>query len=464
MPTTYEPADISVSSILDDVLSFHDRFTPIVDAGVRFDLLMASNDNGNPLKHHGSVAAAMIKIVGPEERARVLARGETDPPDLRIKIDAGRWGRLTDRQRMALLAHELYHVELVTKPNSVILKRDAYDRPVIKLIPDDWTINGFVEVASWYGEDAAERRSYKGVGELLAQKTFGFVEAPEARPVANVEVLGCDARAKADRLKAMAEDEAAVTPDAFDAGPGGQTTHHDPEAEAAAIDDEPDELMERWSPEQKALMDDPNVNEHGVYLHYEGHLIEMPKSWKCGASIETARGNDGRWRAACHYAYPNGAGGGPIMVTDPGHADERSAMTAACYKLYEMFGGRGVPKAAKAVRTFWDGLLAESDPIVQKVEPETPEETAAIDELAADLEGVLKPEREPVRRCNRCNRDRNCEMGVCPYCQSPEFRLAEYFGQDEAERKGFAEKLQADESKPKPKKKPRKLKPAEARP
>jgi hypothetical protein len=157
------------------VLAAHERFRLLIDLELRFDVLLAYNDAGPALKHHGAPALATVKVVGPEERARALAKGQSEPPDVRIKIDADRWGARSFRARAAVLAHELYHVLPVTKKGKLSVERDAYGRPRLKLIPDDWSYTGFAEVAAWYGEDSAEVRSYKALGEILSQGSLSFM-------------------------------------------------------------------------------------------------------------------------------------------------------------------------------------------------------------------------------------------------------------------------------------------------
>ncbi len=162
MPTQYTLADKSDVDLMHEVISRHERFSDLRKFGVVIEVLMAWSDNDQPIKHHGAVAIASVKVVGGEERAN-------GGPDVRIKIDAKRYLALGKASREAVFAHELYHIEVQYSGGDGV-KRDPYGRPVIKTIPDDWTINGFQEVAEWYGEASIERRSYQAVGGLLEQR------------------------------------------------------------------------------------------------------------------------------------------------------------------------------------------------------------------------------------------------------------------------------------------------------
>lgn len=104
-------------------------------------------------------------------------------------IDGAKYERRNERQRHAILCHELYHIAIKThaeiehdlngdprrvqKPDL-----DPYERPVVKLIPDDWSVTGFRQVAEWYGNDSAEVRSHRAIGELLGQLVMPFVMVP----------------------------------------------------------------------------------------------------------------------------------------------------------------------------------------------------------------------------------------------------------------------------------------------
>ncbi|MEK9735794.1 MAG: putative metallopeptidase [Candidatus Nanopelagicales bacterium] len=170
MATTYVMASEDVLAVMRRVIDVHDVFADI-GKHVNIEVLMAWADSGAAVKLHGDRVAAKIKVVGGEERSR-------GGPDVRIVIDAKTFGKMSPRTRMALFAHELYHIQ-VQRQLGGLIKVDAYDRPIIKLIDDDWCINGFQRVAEWYGDASVEVQAYKRVGEVLGQGTLPFGASAE---------------------------------------------------------------------------------------------------------------------------------------------------------------------------------------------------------------------------------------------------------------------------------------------
>lgn len=138
MPTTYKLAqevDESIELTLDRVLRKHLHFEPLIRAEVDIEVLCAFNSKGHPIKVMKCPALAKVKVIKDEERSR-------GGPDVRIVLDHKRWSALGHPSQEATLAHELYHLELVEDGDGGF-ERDAYDRPVVKTIPDDWLLNGF---------------------------------------------------------------------------------------------------------------------------------------------------------------------------------------------------------------------------------------------------------------------------------------------------------------------------------
>ena len=175
MATVYKIADEDVLAVMRRVIDDHGIFAEIGE-NVRTEVLMAWSDKGSPLKHHGATAAAKIRVVDGEERSR-------GGPDVRILIDAGRFASMSPRSQEALFAHELYHLRLQRHLDGSV-KVDPYGRPVIKMIDDDWCINGFQRVAEWYGDASIEVQAHRGVGEMLGQTALPF---GDPAPLSEVE-------------------------------------------------------------------------------------------------------------------------------------------------------------------------------------------------------------------------------------------------------------------------------------
>lgn len=184
MPTTYatpdQCRDLEILADLDEVLAAHERFAPILKFGLKIDILLASSDDDGPaLSKNGAHPDAYIGRRSGKERAQGLG-------DVLIHVDAGRYRDKPRRERLATLAHELYHIAIQTHKETTLnddneevivdaADLDAYARPVVKLIADDWMVTGFREVAEWYGPDSCEVKSYRAMGKLLAQAVLPFM-------------------------------------------------------------------------------------------------------------------------------------------------------------------------------------------------------------------------------------------------------------------------------------------------
>lgn len=176
MATIYTPAE-------DDVVEFMtavwlDRFPEVYNLDPRptISVLMAESDKDDkpPLKHHGYQAAALISLTSPEERVS----GGTD---LRLRIDRANWSRMTSRQREALIAHELLHIQVTTVPGrDTETVTDDYGRPKIKLRLHDWEVGGFSQIVDWYGDDAIEKQTVDRINERLSQMVLPFMDAEKS--------------------------------------------------------------------------------------------------------------------------------------------------------------------------------------------------------------------------------------------------------------------------------------------
>jgi hypothetical protein len=127
----------------------------LVEAGLVVDVLEARpkcDDAGEPidsaLSLHGYPCTATIKINGPKDRG--AGRG-----DCLLTVDAYRWPELSEAEQLAVLDHELTHLELVFNDHGN-LKRDDYDRPKLRMRLHDVHHGWFREVAARHGLQSAE--------------------------------------------------------------------------------------------------------------------------------------------------------------------------------------------------------------------------------------------------------------------------------------------------------------------
>lgn len=146
MATTYEKADDEVLHVLDQMLLRYHR--DLVDAGVTFDVLIASNPDKSPLSRNGVPAAAQVCVMPLKYRVKGSA-------DVEICIDGKEWERYSPAMRAALLDHELEHLELTGETDDI-------DRPKMKLRGHNWELWGFRTIVARHGPDSIDARNVVG--------------------------------------------------------------------------------------------------------------------------------------------------------------------------------------------------------------------------------------------------------------------------------------------------------------
>jgi hypothetical protein len=150
------------------------RFYPdLVEVQIRIDYIYVSNDAEDTpaLTHGGYPAQAVVKILGPKERA--MERGDAE-----IVIDEENWTDLSDAEKDALLDHELYHLEVVKNKLKTRAKRDCCGRPVLKIRKHDRQFGWFDAIARRHGDASAEVIQFKQFEKECGQLYLGlsFIE------------------------------------------------------------------------------------------------------------------------------------------------------------------------------------------------------------------------------------------------------------------------------------------------
>ena len=155
----------------------------LANAKVNIGVIMAANPKDGPAVSHGGYPAlASIKVVPLKDR---ITKGY----DAEMLIDATFWKTTNEETRMALLDHELSHLEL-KKPkerktdkkkknqeededdDNIIAGQsflvDDINRPILKMKKGDWNVgDGFVEVVRRHGANAIERVNIKQAEEMV---------------------------------------------------------------------------------------------------------------------------------------------------------------------------------------------------------------------------------------------------------------------------------------------------------
>ena len=173
--TNYQPAhDDHVDLLNRTMAKYHPH---LVKAEVRVSLLAAyariddeGNETGPALKHHGYPALAKARIVPHRDRVQGLA-------DAEVTIDGNRFALLSQDEQIALLDHELEHLELVLDDEGRI-KSDDGGRPRLKCKLHDYRIEGFDSVAKRHGKHSQEVQQYRACFDERGQAYFDFLEQP----------------------------------------------------------------------------------------------------------------------------------------------------------------------------------------------------------------------------------------------------------------------------------------------
>lgn len=166
------PAEDETDLLFHAMTTYHPRLHNI---GVTVALLMVHDDQNEDadilvpaLKHHGVPALGITKIHNLKLRAHGLA-------DAEILIDGDRWKQMTEAERLALLDHELTHLEPVYKHEAP--QFDDLRRPKLKMRPHDYDFGWFAEVAERHGKASQEVRQAEMFANENGQFTFGFAQA-----------------------------------------------------------------------------------------------------------------------------------------------------------------------------------------------------------------------------------------------------------------------------------------------
>lgn len=174
MPNIYSKAPDDLIQMVRETM--HAYCLDLETAQVRVDVLtIASSDEANEepvLKLHGYPCAAVVRILGPKDRAKGLG-------DAEIVIDEIQWKELPRATQFALLHHELHHLELVRNPKGKV-KHDEYRRPKLKMRLHDRQFGWFDEVARIHGKASMEVRQSTALVLSGKQTYFAFALAGEA--------------------------------------------------------------------------------------------------------------------------------------------------------------------------------------------------------------------------------------------------------------------------------------------
>lgn len=138
-------------------------------AAIRIGLLVIYDDDEDKqvLKHGGYPAAALARIVSERDRAAGMC-------DAQIILDQSSYRRMTDKERDALLDHELHHFEVV-QDKSGAPRMDTNERPKLRIRKHDHQFGWFDAIADRHGEHSVEVKQAKQLVDDTGQLYFNFV-------------------------------------------------------------------------------------------------------------------------------------------------------------------------------------------------------------------------------------------------------------------------------------------------
>jgi len=169
MPT-YEKANDAMVELLEQTKRAHHQRLGDVTIGMLVALAPINEDTGEPkgpaLKLRGVACLAVTRVVGLKLRTHGLE-------DAEIVIDGDRWPELSQGERVALLDHELTHLELNCDKHGAN-RRDDLGRPKLKMRPHDHEFGWFDEVAERHGINSIEVRQARQFQEDWGQLYFDF--------------------------------------------------------------------------------------------------------------------------------------------------------------------------------------------------------------------------------------------------------------------------------------------------
>lgn len=147
MAKSYRKSDHTMRALMDNVM---EQFHPhLINQNIIVDLIDAYDSMGGPaVMHHGLPAAAVIRSVPLKDRT--MGRG-----DVEITFDGHVVRNMTRDQQMALIDHELYHLEIKRNKDGQP-KLDDLGRTEYKLIPHDREFGWFDAIARRWGKHSME--------------------------------------------------------------------------------------------------------------------------------------------------------------------------------------------------------------------------------------------------------------------------------------------------------------------
>ena len=147
MAKTFRKSDGYMRSLVEEVMRLY--HPDLIEYKIMIDLIDAYDSSGGAAVTHGGLPAyAVVRSISLKDR--VMGRGDAE-----ITFDALRVGNMSERQRKALIDHELYHLEFkLNKDGEKTV--DDLGRYLFKMRFHDREFGWFEDVAMRWGRDSVE--------------------------------------------------------------------------------------------------------------------------------------------------------------------------------------------------------------------------------------------------------------------------------------------------------------------
>lgn len=159
----FKKADETVTDLAKRLIKEHECYQPFTENKLRIDFLFAFPEydeaSGEPksdaIRHGGRKALGLCRKVSLKDR--VKGQGDAE-----ICLDGDWWEDASEKDRAALLDHELYHIVITDK-------RDDLGRPILKLRKHDFEVGWFSTIAQRHGIHSQEQIQAKKVMDTYGQ-------------------------------------------------------------------------------------------------------------------------------------------------------------------------------------------------------------------------------------------------------------------------------------------------------
>ncbi len=181
MNKTYLRASVDVLKVCQSIIDEHYQELRSARLTVEALTVHTDKDTEEALTLRGRPCFAIIRKTNTKERTAGRA-------DAEITIDREKYADMSERQRRALLHHELNHLEVCYDKDDEI-KRDTAGRPVLTIREHDYEVGWFHNIAALYGADSIEVRQARTLLQGKLGQTYFDFEGKGTAPLAELQAL-----------------------------------------------------------------------------------------------------------------------------------------------------------------------------------------------------------------------------------------------------------------------------------